>query len=113
MHSSPQQERSHADATATTPELYETPILQYSLSCLRSRHSHLTTLRDSNLLRRPLVARTHILNLAHNIQALNHFAENDVLAIQMRRRSSQNEELAAISVGARILRVFVSEIVRG
>jgi hypothetical protein len=67
--------------------------------------SHLTTLRDSDLLQRPLVARTHILNLAHNIQALDHFAEDDVLAVEMRRRGSQDEKLTAVGVRTGVLRV--------
>jgi hypothetical protein len=106
MHRSPQQNTSQADATATTTDLYETPVLRYFLSHLSSSCSHLATLRNSDLLRRPLVARTHILNLAHNIQALDNFAKDNVLAVEMRRRSGQNEKLAAVGVRTRVLRVY-------
>jgi hypothetical protein len=61
--------------------------------------SHLTTHRDRNLLNRLLVARANVLNLAHNIQTLDHFAENGVFAVQVRCGSGQDEELTAVGVG--------------
>jgi hypothetical protein len=64
---------------------------------------HLTTLRNSNLLHGPLVARTHILDFAHDVQALDHFAEDDVFAVEVRRGSGQDEELAAVGVGTGVL----------
>jgi hypothetical protein len=61
---------------------------------------HLTTLRNRNLLHGPLIARTHILDFTHDVQALDHFAEDDVFAVEVRRGSGQDEELAAVGVGA-------------
>ena len=70
---------------------------------LPTHPSHLTTHRNSDLLRGPLVARAHVLHFAHDVHALDHFAEDDVLAVEVRRGRSQDEELAAVGVGAGVL----------
>ena len=64
---------------------------------------HLTAHRNSDLLRRPLVAGAHVLDLAHDVHALDHSAEDDVLAVEVRRGRGQDEELAAVGVGAGVL----------
>jgi hypothetical protein len=69
----------------------------------RTPRSHLTTHGNRNLLNRLLVTRAHILDLAHDIHALDHFAEDGVFAVQVRRGSGQDEELAAVGVWARVL----------
>jgi hypothetical protein len=68
-----------------------------------SRLLHLTTLRNNNLLHRPLIARAHILHFTHDVQSFDHFAEDDVFAVEVRGRSGQDEELAAVGVGAGVL----------
>lgn len=64
---------------------------------------HLTAHRNSDLLRRPLVAGAHVLDLAHDVHALDHSTEDDVLAVEVRRGRGQDEELAAVGVGAGVL----------
>ena len=65
--------------------------------------SHLTTHRDGDFLRRALVAGAHVLHHAHDVQALDHSAEDDVLAVEVRCRRGEDEELAAVGVGAGVL----------
>lgn len=64
---------------------------------------HLTTHGNGNLLDGLLVARADVFDLAHDVHALDDLAENDVFAVQVRRWSGQDEELAAVGVGARVL----------
>lgn len=88
-------------------------IKSHSIACFPDDHpdhltpptypSHLTAHRNSDLLRGPLVARAHILDLAHDVHALDHFAEDDVLAVEVRRGRGQDEELAAVGVGTGVL----------
>ena len=66
--------------------------------------SHLPTLRNHHILRRlPLGIRLRprILNLRNDIHALDHVAEDDVLAVEMRGPGfgGDDEELAAVGVG--------------
>lgn len=88
-------------------------IRSHSIACLPDDHpdhrtsptypSHLTAHRNSDLLRGPLVARAHVLDLAHDVHALDHSTEDDVLAVEVRRGRGQDEELAAVGVGAGVL----------
>lgn len=66
--------------------------------------SHLATLGNCNLLRRLVVlVSSHILNLPHNVHAIDDLAEHNVLVVQVWQRNSRDEELGAIGVGARVL----------
>jgi hypothetical protein len=56
-------------------------------SCQRLRTSKLPTPSNNNIAQRPIaLSRPRRLNLAHNIHAIQHLAEDDVLAVEMRRR---------------------------
>ena len=68
-----------------------------------SQPLHLTTLRNNNFLHRPLVARANVLHFAHDVEPFDHFSEDDVFAVEVRRGSGQDEELAAVGVGTGVL----------
>lgn len=58
------------------------------------RPLHLTTLRDDNILHRLIIGTgPNLLNHSHDIHAVNHLAENNVLAVEMRCRRRCDEEL--------------------
>lgn len=62
---------------------------------------HLTTLRNSNILHGPIHSvGPRILNLAHDVHAVDDFAEDDVFAIQVWGLRRRDKELAAVCVGA-------------
>ena len=73
------------------------------LLLLGDHASHLTTQRNRDLLHGLLVSRAHVLNLAHDVQAFDDFAEDGVFAVEMGRGGGQDEELAAVGVGAGVL----------
>lgn len=72
--------------------------------------SHLPTLHDADILIRLLARRPRILHLPHHIHALDDLTEDDVFAVQERRRHRRDEELAAVGVGAGVLRTHVRSI---
>ena len=67
------------------------------------RHWNLSRFGDLDHLHR-LVARAlgHILDLVHNLVALEDFTEDDVAAIEPAGDDGGNEELAAVGVFARV-----------
>lgn len=66
--------------------------------------SHLAALRDADVLRRLLAHRARILDLAHDIHAVDDLAKDDVLAVEKRRRHGGDEELTTVCVWAGVLR---------
>lgn len=78
-------------------------------SSFANPHSHLTTLRNNHILIRLIILpNPHILNLPHNIHALHDLPKNNMLAIQMRRRSTSDEELRPIRIRPTILKNIIS-----
>ena len=69
--------------------------------------SHLATGADDHVKVRDVlaaVAGLGLLHLAHDVHAVEDLAEDDVLAVQEGRRHRGDEELAAVAVGAGVLR---------
>lgn len=69
-------------------------------------HSHLSTLTDPDILNGPLTGSTatsssgpDILDHPHNLHALGHLPEDDMLAIQKRGWRTSDEELATVGIG--------------
>jgi len=78
--------------------------------------SQLPTLRDGAILIRLLARSARVLDLADYIHAVDDLAEDDVLVVEEGRRYRGDEELAAVGVGAGILRgllvvFFANEVV--
>lgn len=72
---------------------------------------HLATLRDNDVLRRLVVVTTtpDILDFLHDVHAVDDFAEDDVFAVEEGRGGAGDEELAAVGVGAGVLRDWEEE----
>lgn len=70
-----------------------------------ARLSHLTTLRNSDILQRfiPSIS-TRILNLPNRVHPINDLPKDDMLAVQMRGHSRSDEELGAVAVGTAVLK---------
>ncbi|GIX66173.1 pentatricopeptide repeat-containing protein [Babesia caballi] len=65
-------------------------------------HLELPTVNDPDLPRGGAAARAEALHLLHDVHALGHLAEDDVLAVQPRAGHGGDEELAAVGVGAAV-----------
>lgn len=70
----------------------------------RSQRSHLSALRDDYIIHRlTLSSHSGVLNLVHDVHAVDDFAENDMLVVEVRSRNGREEELAAIGIRPRVL----------
>lgn len=66
--------------------------------------SHFAALSDEDFLRRPITfSGAHILYLPDDIHAIDNFAKHHMLAVEMGKRNSGDEELATIGVWTRVL----------
>lgn len=66
------------------------------------RVDHTTVLDHDCSFRIVARAGRRVFNLLHDTHTVNHLPEDNMLAIQMRRRSDCKEELRAIGVGSRV-----------
>ncbi len=72
----------------------------------KSSISHLATLRDGDILIRLLPRRARVLDLPHDVHAVGHLAEDDVFVVEEGCWDGGDEELAAVGVGAGVLRLW-------
>lgn len=83
------------ESTASPPR---TPLPLYTQT------SHLATHGNHHVADRFLVACPRVLHLAHNVHAVDDFAEDDVLVVEKGGWDGRDEELGTVSRGAGILR---------
>lgn len=68
-----------------------------------ARQSHLSTLGHRDVQGGLLLVCADVLNLPHDIHAIDDLAEHDVLVVQKRRWNGGDEELRPIGIGPRVL----------
>lgn len=68
-----------------------------------SKSSHFPTQRNQHVRGRFFASGARVLDLAHDVHAINDLTENHVLVVQKRSRHGGDEELAAVGIGAGVL----------
>lgn len=63
---------------------------------------HFAALVDADVERGPVRFGLYPIDLVHHAKTVNHLAENNVLAVEMRGRAGADEKLAPVGVGAQV-----------
>jgi hypothetical protein len=63
-------------------------------------------LRDRDVLIGLLLSRPDVFDLLHHVHTFNNFSEYNVLVVEERSRHGCDEELAAVSIWSRVLKII-------